>query len=147
MSHFLAQGHQGVPSCNRWGWSTNHIGQGVPDDPWVLRAAYQSCSRGIYHSWLQIPRSWVFACDSSSSPSSAPQTPVIPTTTDTDRYFRNDLVQHDTRYLEREVHVMLSPSMKSLPKDIQMDYIKEYSLAGDNSKILEHPVRVKRERG
>lgn len=41
---------------------------------------------------------------------------------------------------------MLSPSMKSLPKDIQMDYIKEYSLAGDNSKILEHPVRARRGR-
>ena len=67
---------------------------------------------------------------------------MVPTTTNTDRYFRNDLVQHDTRYLEREVHVMLSPSMKSLPKDIQMDYIKEYSLAGDNTKILEHPVSI-----
>lgn len=40
---------------------------------------------------------------------------------------------------------MLSPAMKSLPKDIQMDYIKEYSLAGDNTKILEHPVSIREE--
>ena len=30
--------------------------------------------------------------------------------------------------------------MKSLPKDIQMDFIKEHSLADGDVKIVEHPV-------
>ncbi|KAK8802353.1 hypothetical protein WA588_005324 [Blastocystis sp. NMH] len=65
--------------------------------------------------------------------------PVIPTTENTDRYFKTDLIQHDTRQLERDIHVVLSKGMKSLPRDIQMDYIKEYSLSGDNAKVFEHP--------
>lgn len=65
---------------------------------------------------------------------------VIPTTENTDRYFRTDLIQHDTRYLERDIHVVLSKEMKSLPKDIQMDFIKEHSLADGDVKIVEHPV-------
>ena len=65
---------------------------------------------------------------------------MIPTTENTDRYFRTDLIQHDTRYLERDIHVVLSKEMKSLPKDIQMDFIKEHSLADGDVKIVEHPV-------
>ena len=65
---------------------------------------------------------------------------MIPTTENTDRYFKTDLIQHDTRQLERDIHVVLSKGMKSLPRDIQMDYIKEYSLSGDNAKVFEHPV-------
>ena len=30
--------------------------------------------------------------------------------------------------------------MKSLPKDIQMDFIKEHSLGDSSVKIVEHPV-------
>ena len=65
---------------------------------------------------------------------------MIPTTENTDRYFSTDLIQHDTRYLERDIDVVLSKEMKSLPKDIQMDFIKEHSLADGDVKIVEHPV-------
>ena len=40
----------------------------------------------------------------------------------------------------RDIHVVLSESMKSLPRDIQMDYITTYSLKSDDAKLFEHPV-------
>ena len=65
---------------------------------------------------------------------------VVPTTENTDRYFKNDLIQHDSRAFGRDIHVILSESMKSLPRDIKTDYITTYSLKGDNAKLFEHPV-------
>lgn len=72
--------------------------------------------------------------------SSSHDIPVIPTTENTDRYFKTDLIQHDTRPMGRDIHVVLSESMKSLPRDIQMDYITTYSLKSDDAKLFEHPV-------
>lgn len=40
----------------------------------------------------------------------------------------------------REIHVVLSEAMKSLPRDVKGDYITTYSLKGDNAKLFEHPV-------
>lgn len=65
---------------------------------------------------------------------------VVPTTENTDRYFKNDLIQHDSRGMGRDIHVILSEGMKSLPRDIKQDYITTYSLKGDNAKLFEHPV-------
>ena len=65
---------------------------------------------------------------------------MIPTTETTDRYFKTDLIQHDTRHMGREIHVVLSPGMKSLPREIQDDFITIYSLKGNDDKVFEHPV-------
>ena len=42
----------------------------------------------------------------------------------------------------RDIHVILSDSMKSLPRDVRTDYITQYSLKGDNAKLYEHPVSI-----
>lgn len=65
---------------------------------------------------------------------------MIPTTETTDRYFKTDLIQHDTRHMGRDIHVVLSPGMKSLPREIQDDFITVYSLKGNDDKVFEHPV-------
>ncbi|KAK8829329.1 hypothetical protein WA577_004594 [Blastocystis sp. JDR] len=67
------------------------------------------------------------------------ETAVVPTTEDTARYFKNDLIQHDTREMGRDIHVILSEEMKSLPRDVQEEYVTLYSLKGDNAKLFEHP--------
>lgn len=40
----------------------------------------------------------------------------------------------------RDIHVILSEEMKSLPRDVQEEYVTLYSLKGDNAKLFEHPV-------
>ena len=40
------------------------------------------------------------------------------------------------------MHVILSEEMKSLPRDVQEEYVTLYSLKGDNAKLFEHPVGV-----
>lgn len=79
------------------------------------------------------PSYWFLICSSRDIP-------TIPTTENTDRYFKPDLIQHDSRVMGREIHVVLSEAMKSLPRDVKGDYITTYSLKGDNAKLFEHPV-------
>ena len=67
---------------------------------------------------------------------------MVPTTENTDRYFKNDLIQHDTRGMGRDIHVVLSPKMTSLPRDIRACYITTYSLKGNDDKVFEHPVDI-----
>lgn len=52
------------------------------------------------------------------------------------------MIQHDTREMGRDIHVILSEEMKSLPRDVQEEYVTLYSLKGDNAKLFEHPVGV-----